>query len=52
MAEQPYTSLRSACAMPSIGWSGVKRATIRLWSSGNLVSGVMNHTLPSGSLTD
>jgi hypothetical protein len=47
MAEQLHTSLRSPCAMPSIGWSGVKLAAIGLWSSGNLFSGVMNHASPS-----
>ncbi|KAK6292537.1 hypothetical protein J4Q44_G00371210 [Coregonus suidteri] len=52
MAEQPHTSLRSPCAMPSVGWSGVKLATIGFWSSGNTFSGVMNHASPSGSLTD
>ena len=31
-AEQPHTSLRSPCAMPSVGWSGVKLAAIGLWS--------------------
>ena len=30
MAKQPQTSLRSPCAMPSVGWSGVKLATIGL----------------------
>jgi hypothetical protein len=35
LAEQPHTSLRSLCAMPSIGWSAVKLATIELWISGN-----------------
>jgi hypothetical protein len=38
--------------MLSIGWSGVKLATIELWSSGNMFSRVMNHGSPSGSLTD
>ena len=52
MAEQPHTSLRSPCSMPSAGWSGVKPAAIGLWSSGNAFSGVMNHASPSGSLTD
>ena len=33
MAEQPHTSLRSTCAIPSISCSGVKLATIGLWSS-------------------
>ena len=51
MAKQPHSSLRSPCAMPSIGWSGVNLATIGLWSSGNTFSGVMNHTSPSGSPT-
>uniref|UniRef100_A0A8C8LTV6 Kinesin-like protein n=1 Tax=Oncorhynchus tshawytscha TaxID=74940 RepID=A0A8C8LTV6_ONCTS len=46
------TSLTSPCAMPSVGWSGVKLAAIRLWSSGNTFSGVMNHGSSSGSLTD
>ena len=50
MAEQPHTSLRSPCAMPSVGWSGVKLAAIGLWGSGNAFSGVMNHASPSGSL--
>ena len=34
MVEQPHASLRLPCAMPSIGWSGVKLTTIGLWSSG------------------
>ena len=45
-------SLRSPCAMPSVGWSGVKLDTIGLWSSGNAFSGVMNHTSPSGCPTN
>jgi hypothetical protein len=52
MAKQPHTSLRSPWAMLSVGWSDVKLATIRLWSSGNAFSGVMNHASPSGSLMD
>ena len=52
MAEQPHTSLRSPCTMPSAGWSGVKLTAIGLWSSGNVLSGVMNHASPSGSATD
>jgi hypothetical protein len=52
MAEQPHISLRSPCAMPSVGWSDVKPATIGLWSSGNTFSGVMNHTSLSGILMD
>jgi hypothetical protein len=38
--------------MPSIGWSGVKLATIGLWSSGNGFSRLMNHASQSGSPTD
>jgi hypothetical protein len=38
--------------MPSVSWSGVKFATIGLWSSGNVFSGVKNHASPSGSPTD
>uniref|UniRef100_UPI00358E1596 protein FAM83B-like n=1 Tax=Myxine glutinosa TaxID=7769 RepID=UPI00358E1596 len=52
MAEQPHTSRRSPCAMPSVGWSGVKLTAIGLWSSGNAFSGVMKHASPSGSPTD
>ena len=52
MAEQPQTSLRSPCAMPSVSWTGVKLATIVLRSKGNAFSGVMNHASPAGSLTD
>jgi hypothetical protein len=52
MAEQPHTSLRSPCEMPSVGWSGVKHAAIGLWSSGNTLSGVLNHVSPSGNPTD
>jgi hypothetical protein len=52
MAEQQHTSLRSPCAMPSFGWSGVKLAAIGFWSSGNEFSGVMNQASPSGSRTD
>ena len=43
MAEQAHTSLRSLCALPSVGWSGAKHAAAGLWSSGNVFSGVMNH---------
>ena len=52
MAKQRHTGLRSPCAMPSVGWSGVKVTTIGLWSSGNAFSGVMNHASPSGSPTE
>ena len=52
MAEQPHTSLRSAGAMPCVGWGGVKLAAIGLWSSGNSFPGVINHTSQSGSATD
>ena len=52
MVEQPHTSLKSTCAMPSISWSGVKLSAIGLLRSGNVFSGVMNHTSPSGSPTD
>ena len=52
MAEHPHPSLRSPCAIPSLGWSGVKLATIGLWSSGKAFSGVMNHASPCGSPTD
>ena len=47
MAKQQHTSLRSPCAMPSVGWSGVKLAAIGLWISGNMLSGVMNHSSPT-----
>ena len=50
MAEQPRTSLRSPCSMPSVDWSGVKLVAIGL--SGYGFSGVMNHVSTSGSLTD
>jgi hypothetical protein len=49
MTEQPQTTLRSPCAMPSVGWSGVKLANIGLLST---FSGVMNHTTPSCSPTN
>ena len=52
LAEPLHPSLRSPCAMPSIGWSGVKLTAIGLWSSGNTFSGVMNHASPSGSAMD
>ena len=52
MAKQPYTSLRSPCTMPTVGWSGVKLAAIGLWSSGNAFSGVINHASPSSSPMD
>ena len=52
VAEQPRTSLRSPCAMPSVVWSAVKLAAIGLWSSGNACSGVMNHASPSGRPKD
>ncbi len=45
MAEQLHAS-----TMPSVGWSGVKHAATGLWSSGNLICGVMNHTSLFGSL--
>ncbi|CDQ80227.1 unnamed protein product [Oncorhynchus mykiss] len=32
LAEHPHTSLRSPCAMPSVGWHGVNLAVIGLWS--------------------
>jgi hypothetical protein len=43
MTKQPHTSL---------GWGGVKRAAIELWSSGNSFPVVINHASPSGSQTD
>jgi hypothetical protein len=49
MAKQPHTSLRTPCAMPSIGWNGVKLATIGLWRSGNAFTGMMNHASKPGS---
>ena len=49
MAEQLHTSLRSPCAMPSIGWSGLKLTAVGLWSSGNAFSGVTNYASPSGT---
>ena len=52
MAEQPHTSLRTPCAMPSVGWTSVKLTAIGLWSSGNAFSLVMNHASPSGSLME
>jgi hypothetical protein len=52
MAEQLHTSLRSLCAMPNVGWSGVKLTAVGLRSSGNAFSGVMNHDALSGSPTD
>jgi hypothetical protein len=39
MAEQPHTSLKSPCAMPSVGWSGVQLKGIGLWSSKNTFGG-------------
>ncbi|CDQ96399.1 unnamed protein product [Oncorhynchus mykiss] len=44
MAKQLHTSLRSPCAMPSVGWSGVTLAAIGLWSSGNTFSGNIEKT--------
>ena len=41
MAEQLHTSLRSPCAMLSVGWSGVKLVAIGLWSSGNMFCAVI-----------
>jgi hypothetical protein len=38
--------------MPSVGWRGVKLATIGLWSPIKVFSGVMNLASPSGSPTD
>ena len=51
MAEQPHTSIRSPCAMPNVGWSGVKLAAIDLWNSGNAFFGRLNPASPAGSLT-
>ena len=51
-SQAPHRSLRSPCSIPSVGWSGVKLAGIGLWSSGNTISGVMNHTSPSGNPLD
>ena len=50
VAEQLHTSLRSPCAMPCFGWSGVKFAAVGLWSSGNAFFGVMNHASPPGRI--
>jgi hypothetical protein len=47
-----HTSLRSTCAMATVGWSGIKLAAIGLRSNGNALSGVMNNASPSGSPTD
>jgi hypothetical protein len=44
------TRLRSTCAMPSVGWSGVKLIAFGFWSNGN--SGVMSPASPSGSPID
>ena len=52
MAKQLHTSLRSPCAILSVGWSGVNLTAFGLWSSGNVFSGVMNHASPSGSPMD
>ena len=52
MAEQLHTSLRSPCAMSSVGWSGVMLTSIGLWSRGISFSGMMNQDSPSGSQTD
>jgi hypothetical protein len=41
MAKELHTSLRFP--MPGIGWSGKMLSAIGLWSSGNAISGVMNH---------
>ena len=50
MAEQLHTSLSSLCAMPSVGWSGVKHGATALRSSGNVFSGVMNPASLCGRL--
>ena len=39
MFKQLETRMRSLCAMPGVGWSGVKHATTGLWSRGNESSG-------------
>ena len=52
MAEQPHTSLKSPCAMPSVGESGAKLATFGIQSSGKAFSGVMNQASPPGSPTE
>ncbi len=43
MAELLHASLTSPSTIPSVGWSDVKHATTKLWSSGNLFSRVANH---------
>jgi hypothetical protein len=48
ISEQQQTSLRSICAMPSIGWRGVKTLEQR----NDTFSGMMNLALPSGSPTN
>ena len=45
MGDQPQTSLRSPCTIPSIGWRSVTLAASVLWSSGNAFSRVMNNGL-------
>ena len=52
MAEQPITSLRSPCAMPSVGWSWCKAChqwPLEQWKS---VLWSEYHASPSGSPTD
>jgi hypothetical protein len=52
MAEQPHTTIRSPCTIPSVGWSGVKLTAIGLCNSGNAFSVVINYASPSGNPTD
>ena len=46
MAEQPHTSLRSPCAMSSVGWSGVwarmHSANCKVWGRRNNILGLFS----------
>lgn len=50
MDEHLHASLALPTTMPSVGCSDVKHTTSRLWSSGNIFSGVTNHTSLFGSM--
>lgn len=51
MAELQHVNIHCQ-AQCRVRWSGVKHTTTRVWSSGNVVCGVMNHISLSGTMMD
>lgn len=51
MAELQHVNIHCQ-AQCRVRWSGVKHTTTRLWSSGNVVCGVMNHISLFGTMMD